>query len=260
MTDLDRIPVPGTDREILATVVDGKPMVSLRHACDAIGLAVESQRKKLRERSWASATQRVVQVPGDAQRREHTFIDRRTFTMWLGGIDENRVNPEVRPVLVAFQAEAADALDAYFNEGGAINPNATDDQIDRLTRQASVLKALKGIVDPKHLESKGRLILARAMGEAPELDPASIPLYVSDYLKSKGLSSTLVAAKASGFGKRLKKLYTARHKCDPQMHHQELPNGTVRQVCAYTESDRPLFDEVWALDYSNVVALLGGLA
>lgn len=40
----------------------------------------------------------------------------------------------------------------------------------------------------------------------------------------------------------------------PEQHLQTLPNGTVRKVYAYTESDRPLFDSVWAKHYANVVA------
>lgn len=185
------------------------------------------------------------------------MIDRRTFTMWLGGLDENRVAEDARPALIAFQAEAADALDAYFHDGGAINPSATEDQLDRLARQAhaqaSVLQSLRGIVDPKHLEAKGRIVLARALGETPELEPESIPLYVSDYLKSKGLASELVAAKASGFGRRLKGLYIAEHGEAPNLAFQELPNGTTREVCAYTQSDRDLFDQVWSRHYEGVV-------
>lgn len=51
-TDLVAVPVPGTDRQIMATVIDGVPMVSLRHCCEAIGLATDSQRRKLRSRVW----------------------------------------------------------------------------------------------------------------------------------------------------------------------------------------------------------------
>lgn len=257
MTNLAPVPIPGTDRQIMATVIDGTPHVSLRHACEAIGINYGTQLDKLRAKSWAT----VVPLRGtgaDGKSYEMNMMDRRTMTMWLGGIDENRVSESARPTVIAFQAEAADALDAYFNEGGAINPNATADQLDRLARQAqaqaAVLQALKGIVDSKHLEAKGRLVLARALGEAPELDPADLPLYVSDYLKGKGLRSSLIAAKASGFGKRLKARYIVEHDREPERHHQELPNGTVREVYAYTEADRPLFDAVWAKHYANVVA------
>lgn len=257
MTQLAPVPVPGTDRQIMATVIDGSPHVSLRHACESIGIAFDAQRVKLDGKSWATVTMSVT-VGSDGKSREMALIDRRTFIMWLATIDTGRVAAAARPVIEAFQAEAADALDAYFNEGGAINPRATDGQLDRLARQAqsqaAVLQALKGIVDSKHLEAKGRIILARALGEAPEIATTDIPLYVWDYLLSKGMSRTLVEAKASGFGRRLKALYISEHDRAPEQHHQNLPNGSVRKVYAYTEADRPLFDSVWARHYANVVA------
>ncbi|QFP96656.1 helix-turn-helix DNA binding domain protein [Gordonia phage Denise] len=256
-TELIPVPVPGANRQIMATVVDGNPMVSLRHACEAIGIDTENQRKKLAGKSWATAVL-ITATGSDGRSYQMTMVDRRTFTMWLATLDTNRVSDTARPIIEAFQAEAADALDAYFHEGGAINPAATEDQLDRLTRQAqaqaSVIQALHGIVDPKHLEAKARIVLARALGEKPELDPATIPLYVSDYLISRGLSSDLVAAKASGFGRRLKGLYVAEHGDAPGKAFQELPNGTTREVYAYTQADRPLFDRIWIDHYEGQVA------
>lgn len=256
MSELQTIPVPGTDRVIAATVINGKPAVSLRHACDAIGIAYDSQRRKLSGRSWATVTQEVS-VGADGKARDMTMIDRRTFTMWLGGMDENKVSEAAKPILIAFQAEAADALDAYFHEGGAINPRASEDQLDSLARktrmQIDIIHACKGIIAPAHLEAKARVVLARAMGEAPELDEASRPLYVWDYLSEK-MPRSLVEAKAAGFGTRVKAAYTREFNRAPERHHQTLPNGTVRPVNAYTESDRPMFDAVWAQHYANTVA------
>lgn len=255
-TELVPIPVPGTDRVIMAAVVDGKPVISLRHACEAIGVAHDAQRRKLRNRSWATVTQEVS-VAEDGKPRDMTVMDRRTFTMWLGGIDENRVSPEAKPILIAFQSEAADALDAYFNEGGAINPRATEDQVERLSRdiqaQAAVLKSFKGLIDPRHLEAKARVLMARALGEAPELDDSLRPLYVWDYLKSKGLHIDMVDAKASGFGTRVKKLYIEKYDREPDRHFGEV-KGRIRPINAYTEADRPLFDKVWAKDYATKVS------
>lgn len=255
--ELVPVSVPGTDRSIMATLVDGKPMVSLRHACEAIGINYGSQLDKLRGKSWAS----VVPLRGtaaDGKSYEMLMMDRRTMTMWLGGIDENRVNQAARPVIVAFQAEAADALDAYFHDGGAINPRATEDQlaavIDRAERQARVLQALKGIVDPKHLELKARLLAARAMGEEPDIDALDRPLLVTDYLRSKGLNRTLVDAKAKGFGSRLRGLYIAEYNTEPGKRLQDFGNGAIRECNAYTERHRHLFDAVWARHYAGKVA------
>ena len=120
--------------------------------------------------------------------------------------------------------------------------------------QAAVLRSLKGIVDPKHLEAKGRIILARALGEAPEIAPEDRPLYAWDYLVSKGLKRDMVKAKASGFGIRVRNAYIKKYDRAPKKHHQQLPDGTVREVNSYTEADRPLMDLVWARDYAPKVA------
>jgi hypothetical protein len=153
--DLVQIPVPGTDREIVATQVDGRALVSLRHACEAIGLATDSQRRKLSSRSWATVTQQVS-VAEDGKAREMTMIDRRTFTMWLGGIDENRVKPEARPVLIAFQAEAADALDSYFSTGIAVATPANLSQFDILRA------AIDRIEESERIATEARTIAERA--------------------------------------------------------------------------------------------------
>ena len=76
------------------------------------------------------------------------MIDRRTFTMWLATVDENRVKPTARAVVAAFQAEAADALDAYFSTGGASKPTTIDgiramlDQIEAAQRDAEQAKVI----------------------------------------------------------------------------------------------------------------------
>jgi hypothetical protein len=120
----------------MAGQFDGKPEVALRHASETVGLDYSTQLRKLKGKSWATVVMRPT-VAEDGKSREMAMVDRRTFTMWLATIDTNRVNEDARPVLEAFQAEAADALDAYFNDGGAINPSATADQLDTLVTKAA---------------------------------------------------------------------------------------------------------------------------
>lgn len=254
MSALATIPVAGTPG-ILGAEIDGKAIAAFRPIVEMLGMGYSSQLQKLKSKSWATVTN-IVTVAEDGKPREMVGIDRKTLTMYLATLDENCVKEEIRPILVALQAEAADALDAYFHDGGAINPNATVDQLDvivtRATAQARLIASFKGIIDDKHLEAKARIVLARGLGENPELDPASIPLYVSDYLKSRGLASDMISAKASGFGKRLKGLYVAEHGEAPGRAYQELPNGTVREVYAYTQADRELFDRIWIGHYEGV--------
>lgn len=256
-TDLIPVPVPGTDRQIMATLIDGKPMVSIRHACIVAGIDPDTQARKLKRTSWAT-TVIMTGVAEDGKVRDLLMIDRRTFTMWLATIDTNRVGPDARHIIEAFQAEAADALDAYFNEGGAINPRASVDQlapiIERAQAQAGVLQALRGLIDPKHLELKARLLLARALGEEPDIDELDRPLLVQDYLASKGVRRTLVEAKQSGFGKRLRGAYIAEYGTEPGKRLQDFGNGAIRECNAYTERHRHLFDQVWSRHYAAKVA------
>lgn len=223
-------------------------LVALRPAADAIGIDYSRQLRKLKEKPWASVVLKSTQLPGDLHRREVAFVDRRTFTMWLATIEPSRVSEEARPILTAFQNEAADALDAYFHQGGAINPNASIDQLsvlaERARSQAGVLAALKGIVDQSYLEVQGRFLIAQALGTEPELNPDTIPVDVESYLRDTGMSATERVRIRAQFGKRLKGAYGAKHGSEPLKVPRTI-NGTIQQVFGYTRRDLPLFDHVF---------------
>lgn len=248
MDQLVTIPVPGANAELKAVQTeDGKEWASITHVCDVLRIDSKSQRRKLHDKSWACGVMMTLQVSG--QGREMFMVDRRTLTMWLATIDTNRVATEIRPTLEAFQNEAADALDRYFNEGGAINPRATEHQqkalMFDLRSQMELAQAAKGLIHDDFLEAKARIILARGMGEAPQLDPARKPLYVQMFLKEKGLSKKQLSAKAPTFGKRLKAAWTKTHGSAPEKAPVELQNGRIIDVYGYTEADRPLMEQVW---------------
>lgn len=147
-TELATITIPGTTATLHATQINGTPFVALRPLCEAIGIDTDSQRRKLQGRSWATTVISTV-VAADGKAREMVMIDRRTMTMWLATIDENRVDPAAVPTIRAYQAQAADALDSYFSHGGAIAPanqfdalRAMIDQLEATERTASEAKAL----------------------------------------------------------------------------------------------------------------------
>lgn len=254
-TNLVPVSVPGA-APIMAVQQDGKEWASVTHICRSLGIDQKSQRRKLQAKKWTCGVMMTLQVGGQA--REVYMVDRRTLTMWLATIDAGRVAPEHREALEAYQAEAADALDAYFHSGGAINPRADEHQINALLRQAQMqmelCQAARGLIHEDHLEAKARIVLARGLGEAPELEPATRPLYAQDYLAEKGLSDRQRKAKAGVFGKRLKKAYIDRHGREPEKYPLNLSNGQVRHVNGYTEADRPLMDEVWSTYFGEVLA------
>ncbi|WP_081356867.1 Rha family transcriptional regulator [Corynebacterium diphtheriae] len=127
-------------------------------------------------------------------------------------------------------------------------------QINALMRQSQMqmelCQAAKGLIHPDHLEAKARIVLARGLGEAPELNPATRPLYTADFLKEKNLGTKRMKSVAPMFGKRMKAAYTLEHGEEPQKYDLTLSNGQVRQVNGYTEADRPLMEQVWDQYYA----------
>lgn len=250
-TELVSIPFHG--QSVQSVEIDGKPHVVFRPFVESLGLDADSQMKRLRRHSWAT-TVKMTGVGLDGKNREMTCIDLRTLTMWLATIDENRVSEEARPLVVAYQNEVADAIESYWAKGGAINPRATEHQkkamMFELRSQMELAQAAKGLIHDDFLEAKARIILARGMGETPELDPTTRPLYVQQFLKEKGLSKKQLGAKASGFGKRLKNHWTAMNGVEPKKAPIELTNGRIIEVYGYTEADRPLMEQVWNQYYA----------
>ncbi|MDK6471452.1 hypothetical protein QP196_10430, partial [Streptococcus agalactiae] len=106
-------------------------------------------------------------------------------------------------------------------------------------------------IQADHLEAKARVILARGLGERPQLEPATRPLYAQDFLQEKGVNKDQLKHIAPTFGKRIKAKYTLEHGTEPEKYPLNLSNGQVRQVNAYTEKDRPLFEDVWAKYYTE---------
>lgn len=256
MKELTRIPFHDTT---IYTTADGT-YVALRPVCEALGLNFSGQQQRLQRQSWAVVC--TTHTTGaDGKTYEMMLIDRRTFTMWLATIDTGRLkNERTRELVRTYQCEAADALDKYFNEGVAVNPRATGEAArgaeDRALIRARQLVELhmlaQGAVSPDHLEAKLRIILAQARGEHPEIEASARPLYVRDYTREKGVSGKNLKSYAPTFGKYVKEAYRDEHDGkDPGVYFQETPSGQVREVCAYTEADRPLLDRIWNERYAE---------
>lgn len=190
-------------------------------------------------------------VAEDGKRREMSMVDRRTLTMWLATIDTNRVNEAARPTLEAYQLEAADALDAYFHEGGAINPNATADQLDRLDREvqrrretAELLMLVQDVLPKSYAETVGKELIAESRGITPTVPEEERALEVMAYLASKGVTKGIATKYASSFGRKVKEHYIAATGNIPKSA-PKVVNGATREVTYYTEQDRHIFDTVW---------------
>lgn len=247
MKELTQIPFHNTT---IYTTADGA-YVALRPVCEALGLDVHSQRHRLQRQPWTCEVIMTSQMPGDDQRREMFFIDRRTFTMWLATIDTSRLkNEHTRELVRTYQCEAADALDRYFHEGAAVNPRAVGAPYSVET-QARVLDILKNIIAKDYLDAKARIVLARAMGDTPEIEASARPLYIQDYLREKGATADEVTRFTSAFGRHVRTAYVNERGVEPGKRFDETPSGQVRETYAYTEADRPIFDRAWSNSYAG---------
>lgn len=247
------VEIPFHATTITAMSDEGKPLVSLRHMCESIGLDTEGQRKKLNGKTWATTVMKSA-VAEDGKVRQMAMIDRRTMTMWLATIETSRIKPEARGMLEAFQNEASDALDSYFNDGGAINPRATVDQLNEMQRKAKfqlelINLARPSILDAQFLDSKARIVIARAMGEEPEIDPLDMPVYAEEFLRTNGIPKKEMAGARSLFGRRVAKVYKDHYGVAPKKAANEV-NGGIRAINSYTERDRWIFEQVWEEFYA----------
>lgn len=106
---------------LLTTLIGGEPHVIVKPAIESLGLSYSRQAKKLRERSWAVVVQTAT-TGADGKTYEMAAATVETFLMLLATVNEHRVAEPVRPVLVAFQRESAQALRDYWTRGHAVNP------------------------------------------------------------------------------------------------------------------------------------------
>lgn len=147
------VQVPGTDRPIMATEHQGRPFVPLKPMCQALGLDDDAQRRKLDQAEWAT-TVMITAVAEDGKLRQMVALDADHVPMWLATIQASRVSGEARPLLVAYQREAATALRDYFYRGVAVQPS-TGSQFDMLRSMVDHLEAAQRTADEaKQIASK----------------------------------------------------------------------------------------------------------
>ena len=138
---------------------------------------------------------------------------------------------------------------SYSLPGATPTPNTEDPALVRAAGLADIIGRFRGIIDDDYLDTKARIVLARAMGDTPEIEASARPLYIQDYLREKGATRDEVKRCSSSFGKYVREDYVAERGVEPGKRLDETPTGQVREVYAYTEADRPIFDRAWGRSY-----------
>lgn len=102
-----------TDLECIFDESTQDVWVSLRRACEGIGIDYPTQFTKLKEKSWACIGQSTIH-DSTGRKQQMTMIHLDSLPMWLATIDENRVAPEVKEDLIKYQTDAARVLREHF--------------------------------------------------------------------------------------------------------------------------------------------------
>lgn len=141
---------------------DGDVFVALRPICNSMGIDFSGQLQKMKRQPWATVGE-LHTVGADGKTRDMTSVNRKTLTMWLATIDASRLKDEqARRNVIVYQKEAAEALDQYFNEGGAIRVSDADSDEDIMARAV--------LVAQKTIERKNQQLQAKD-AQIKELEP-----------------------------------------------------------------------------------------
>lgn len=279
--------IPLSVGSLIATLIDGRPLIIFRPVVEAIGLAYAAQLAKLKTRSWANRVD-IATVAADGKTRLMIAVDVPTFLMWLATVNENKVSPEIKPLLQAYQRETQDVVFKYFSQGMApINPRVAPEQVSAVVDQAlgdyrsarerliaedeaeraalarvsqGQLQLLGsavalGLIDSQWGQTKAQVIIARGLGEVPAIPQDELPLYVEEFMRSKQVPRVKVGRFSGAFGKKVLDRAAADGVAIPGKRNQELPDGSIREVTAWTREHLPVFERAWAASYANDVRL-----
>ena len=231
----------------------------------AHALGFHSARDMLRtvpdgEKGWETAP-----TPGGEQ--EVYMLFEPGFYRVIGQRQARRISdPQVREQVERFQAWVyGDVLPALRKHGRYETPSATPVQREITAaagpvpyrEQAEILSILRPVLPEAYATATGKVIMARVMGERPELESSETPLYASTFLAEKGHKPKTVAKFQSGFGSRVSNRYFKVHGRRPE----KIPGpagSRIDRVAVYTEDDRPLLEQVYAEIADLINAFEGG--
>lgn len=144
---LVRVPFHGDEIECVQRE-DGV-WISLRRACESVGVDFASQTTKLRAKPWATVAM-ITTVAEDGKNREFFCLHLDSVPMWLATIEPSRVAEGVREKLIAYQREAARV---HLHNAR----QSRDEYLDELEEIRSLLGAGPGVV----LDAAARVVRER---------------------------------------------------------------------------------------------------
>jgi phage antirepressor YoqD-like protein len=112
----DLMPVPFRNATLFLADVDGIPYAPMKPIVEGMGMSWAAQTVKLNSNKarWGVS---IIETPADPQ--PMLCIPLRKLPGWLMTISQNKVKPEIRETVIAYQNECDDALWDYWSKGHA---------------------------------------------------------------------------------------------------------------------------------------------
>lgn len=161
--------------DTLDVIPDGDRLhIGIRAVCEALGVDVSRQLKKLKAKPWACVDMKATQIEGDDQTRQIATIDLRSLPMWLATIEPSRCRADVREKLALYQVECAAVLAAHFLPRVMPQPDAPPllaQFVETLQAMRGQIEALSAEVATLRAAGQGRTCLGNGAARLHVLDP-----------------------------------------------------------------------------------------
>lgn len=137
-------------KQLLLVDHEGVPFVPMKPVVEGMGIAWQGQHAKLGTGRFKATIKEIVIVAQDGKQREMTCLPLRKLTGWLMSIHPNKVRPELRDGIIAYQNECDDVLWSYWSDGVAIRrDDRTATSVLSTTIGTNGFHCLSAVVDGK---------------------------------------------------------------------------------------------------------------
>ncbi len=150
MTSVSTINVPFHGDNLYLVNYEGQPFVAMRPFIEGMGLDWASQYTKIKQRFKTCVVNITMQLPCDNQRRSVVCLALKKLTGWLHTININKVKPEIREKVAAYQDRSDDVLYEYWTTGEVKKKHkSTVQERNPLKNAVNLLVSKKGIMYPE---------------------------------------------------------------------------------------------------------------
>ncbi|MER5000234.1 phage antirepressor N-terminal domain-containing protein [Providencia stuartii] len=150
MNTISTINVPFHGDNLYLVNYEGQPFVAMRPFIEGMGLDWASQYTKIKQRFKTCVVNITMQLPCDNQRRSVVCLALKKLTGWLHTININKVKPEIRDKVAAYQDRSDDVLYEYWTTGEVkAKHKSTVQERNPLKNAVNLLVSKKGIMYPE---------------------------------------------------------------------------------------------------------------